>query len=322
MPRRRIERHVIKNEAQWLALRQTDVTASVVAALFGLHPFETPAGLHAKVSGIVLPARGNSGVLARGRELQELVGRYVQRNHPQWKLRDANVYLRDPTLRLGATPDFFARDLVTRRKGIVEAKTVASAMFRAHWSHGAPTWISLQTLTCMMLARADFGLIAALEIKPWGPPELHEFFVPRHESAEQRIIVGVRQFWTDVLAGNGPRADYARDGALIAAMTQHAIKGKTIDLSGDNRMPELLARRAKLKAQLDQAEAALKVIENEVKDKIGDAEIAVVQGWRVTLKEIHKREHTVRATTYRSLHATKEESAADVEPPGGGEVAA
>jgi predicted phage-related endonuclease len=304
-----IERRIITSEAEWLAWRKHDVTAGTVGALFGLHPYETIYGLHAKVRGVELPERAMSSVMARGIELQELVGRYVQRAHPDWKLRAANSYFRHTQLRLGGTPDFFCTEIrpTGRRRGIVEAKTVASAQFKRYWTDGAPAWISLQCLTCMMLARAEFGLIAALEIKPWGAPELHEFEVPRHEAAEARIRDGVQRFWHDVEAGNTPKADFTRDAALITAMHATATPGKTIDLRSDNRVHELLAEREKVKADCDTAEARCKEIDIEIKQKIGDAEIALVNGWRVTLKTVQKKEHFVRASTYRQLRAVKDD---------------
>jgi predicted phage-related endonuclease len=309
MPKKQptIERRVITDEAEWLAWRKHDVTAGTVGALFGLHPYETVFGLHAKVRGVELPERAASGVMARGIELQELVGRYVQRNHPDWKLRAANSYYRHTQLRLGGTPDFHAINAHGQR-GIVEAKTVASAQFRRYWADGAPAWISLQCLTCMMLTKSEFGLIAALEIKPWGAPELHEFEVPRHEAAEARIRDGVQRFWQDVNAGNVPQADFSRDAALISAMHATPTPGKTIDLRSDNRIYELLAERERVKAEFNTAEARCKEIDIEIKQKMEDAEIAVVNGWHLTCKRIEKKEHFVKATSFRQLRATKIES--------------
>jgi predicted phage-related endonuclease len=304
-----IERRIITSEAEWLAWRKHDVTAGTVGALFGLHPYETIYGLHAKVRGVELPERVTTGVMARGIELQELVGRYVQRAHENWKLRPANCYFRHTQLRLGATPDFFVTEIkpIRRVRGIIEAKTVASAQFKRYWQDGPPLWITLQCLTCMMLARAEFGLIAALEIKPWGAPELHEFAVPRHEEAEARIRERVQQFWFDVEAGNTPKADFTRDAALITAMHATATPGKIVDLRGDNRLHELLAERERVKANCDTAEARGKEIDIEIKQKIGDAEIALVNGWRVTLKTVQKKEHFVRASSYRQLRAVKDD---------------
>jgi predicted phage-related endonuclease len=305
-----IEVRTITDENEWLAWRGQDVTASVVAALFGLHPYETVFGLSARIAGLQLSEPRSSPVMSRGREFQEVVGRYLARAHPTWKIMPANVYLRDPDSRLGATPDFFCEtDGSPPRRGIIEAKTVASVAFRHRWVEGVPTWISLQALTCAMLADVDFAIVAAMVIDPWHwPPEVHEFPVPRHEAAERRIRESVAEFWATLERQEMPTPDYARDAALIAAMHPHAVSGKTVDLTGDNRMPELLEQRRLLKLGAAEHEKALKALDAEIKAKIGDAEIALVNGWRVTLKEISCPEKTVKAYSYRQIRATADKA--------------
>jgi predicted phage-related endonuclease len=146
-----------------------------------------------------------------------------------------------------------------------------------------------------MLSRSDFALIAALEIKMWGPPQLHEFMVPRHAEAEQRIVNAVKKFWADIEAGIPPQPDFTRDGALIMAM-HNVAKGKMIDLTADNRLPELLAERERLKAKEaegKEAEEVRKALDAEIVSKMGDAELALTNGWRIKAKEIHRKEHIV-----------------------------
>jgi predicted phage-related endonuclease len=302
----RIERRTIVDEQEWLEWREQDITASVVAALFGVHPYETVYGIASRLAGLKLSEPRSSPVMSRGREFQEVVGRYLQRNHETWKIRAANVYLRDPALRLGATPDFFCTDpeLGLRVNGVIEAKTVASLAFRQNWADGVPQWIILQTLVCAMLAKAKFAIIAAMVVDPYRwPPELHEFYVPRHEEAEKRIRETVAKFWAALERKEMPAPDFARDGGLIAAMFPHTTPGKTVDLTGDNRMPDLLAERAKVKAQIADLEKFEKTLTNEIKEKIGDAEVAIVNGWRVTLKEINVKEKITPPYTYRLLRA-------------------
>jgi hypothetical protein len=301
-----IERRIITDEAEWLAWRQEDITASVVAALWNEHPYETIYGLAAQRMGLHLSEPRSSPIMSRGLEFQEVCGRYLRRDHPSWKIRPGNVYLRDPVARLGCTPDFFCTT-EDKRKGIIEAKTVASIAFRRTWTDGVPRWIALQALTCAMLARADFGLVAALVVDPWHwPPELHEYMVPRHSDAEKVIYQGVRNFWAALERKEMPSPDFTRDGALIAAMNPHATPGKTVDLSGDNRMPELLAEYTKLKAEHSELEKKVKALAAEAKEKIGDAEIVIgVPGWtRVTCKEVQVKEKIVPPYSYRLLRAT------------------
>lgn len=306
----RIERRIIADENEWLRWRRGDITASVIGALFGVHPYETIFGCAYRVRGLQLPEPKSSPVLERGREFQQIIGRYLQRDHADWKIKPATHYLRAPELRLGCTPDFYVT-VPEHGRGIIESKSVAALEFRRSWANGPPAWICLQTLTCAMLARAKFGIIACVVIDPWRwPPELHEYHVPRHKDAERRLLEGVAKFWAAIDAGEMPEPDFSRDGALIHAMMPNVTSGKTVDLTADNRLPELLVEREKLKAKIaDMAalEKQCKAIDAEIFNKIGDAEVCIAgDGWRITAKEIHKKSYTVKETSFRQMRATHE----------------
>ena len=66
-------------------------------------------------------------------------------------------------------------------------------------------------------------------------------------------------------------------------MYPNEVPGKVVDLRHDNRMPELLADYERLSAELKDVDKARDAVCNEIKMKIGDAEFALVNGWRVTL---------------------------------------
>src|SRR5215471_7183668 len=159
----RIERHKIVSDEQWHALRRQDVTASVCAALVGWHPRQTLFGLWHRVTGTPLPDEPDNAMMERGRDLEDVVGRRVQKNHPTWRIKKNQHYYRDPDRRLGATPDFHIRTSDGHR-GILQAKVVNSPSFARYWDNGAsvPKWIVLQTLLECILTRSSFGIIAAL----------------------------------------------------------------------------------------------------------------------------------------------------------------
>lgn len=292
----------------WLEMRRADVTASVTGALFGMHPYETVGGLWAAKTGVEMPEQKDSPVKLRGRMFEEVGAKAFLEQHPGWKVRAAKVYLRAPEIRLGATPDFFITDPEGRR-GVLQVKTCARFEFNKHWTaETAPTWIALQTLTEAMLAKAEFGKIAALIVDPYRP-ELHVYDVPRHAGAERRIQDTVVKFWTDITAGIEPKIDYERDAALIAVMWPREVPEKVIDLRADNELPELLDEQAKLDEINKQNSKRIDEIKNELKVKMGDAEAAMIGGgWRATFKEQHRKEHFVKATSFRVLRTTKEET--------------
>jgi len=131
--------------------------------------------------------------------------------------------------------------------------------------------------------------------------------VPRHPVAEDRILQAVADFWRDIDAGRIPQPDFSRDGALIRAMHNTTTPGKTVDLRSDNRLPSLLEERERLRERIRAAKDEEERIENEIRDKLSDAEVALVTGWRLTCKEITRKEHVVKETKFRQLRATREE---------------
>jgi predicted phage-related endonuclease len=309
-----IERRIITSINEWLAWRRNDVTASVVGALFGVHEYKTIFELWNDVTGTT-PPRAENKLMRRGRKWERTVADVVMEEHPDWKLRKANVYLRDPRLRLGATPDYFLT-LPNGQRGVLQIKVINPMSFRRRWSETtAPQWIVLQTLVEMMLSKATFGVIAAMEVDGYND-DVHYYDVPRHAAAERRIRETVAAFWRTVESGAIPKPDYNRDGALLAAMHPHAKPGAVIDLRHDNRMPQILDERAKLKAELDAKKAALAALDTEIKQKLGENEIALVNGWTVKCKEIQVAayEKKVEAYSYRKLDCTREEAAPEPEP--------
>jgi predicted phage-related endonuclease len=274
-------------ESEWLDLRKPDVTASIVAALFDLHPYETLSGLYWAKRGVIVPDSETS-VMQLGKLLEPAVGPAVQRMRPDWTITKAHHYWRDPILRLGATPDFY----VTRfdngpgmRYGVLQAKSTHPSTFARHWTEStAPTWIVLQVLTEMMLTNADFGAIAVL-VNDGRAGDVHIYDVPRHIAAESRIRQAVAAFWLDLQNGVEPKFNYTRDHDLLGAIYPREIPGKVIDLREDNRIIPLLEKRAQLDAAINEAERAKEALDVELREKMGDAESALISGWRVSLKQ-------------------------------------
>lgn len=306
-----IERRPITSETEWLEWRKQDVTASVVGALFGCHPYTTELKEHLAKRGVAF-SKPDDRVLRRGRWLEPAVAKAVGEKCPGWKLEPAGVYLRDPDLRLGGTPDFFIHG-DPRGLGVLQTKTVAPSLFEREWDDGRepPLWITLQVTAEMMLAGANFGAVAALVVDPFDM-DVHVLDVPRHAAAETRIATAVSAFWLGVAEGREPQADFSRDGEAIRAMTRRETVGKVFDASGHNSLPMILSQRASLKARIKADEDRCAEIENEVKVLLGDA-VAVenLPGWRVSFKQTNYGAYTVAARTARVLRVTDKRPAAE-----------
>jgi YqaJ-like viral recombinase domain len=296
-----IERHQIENREQWLQLRSRDITASVVAGLFGVHPYTTSLRLYAQHRGVEFPEIDNK-VLRRGRLLEPSIALAVGELHPEWEIEAPRIYLRDPDLKLGCTPDFFLHG-DPRGLGILQAKSVAPHIFARDWNEGSepPLWITLQAACEMMLCDAAFGVVAGLIVDPFNM-DCHIIEIPRNPAAEQKIRTAVRAFWEMVAAGQEPAPDFDRDAAVIRAMRPHEATGKVIDLAGNNELPILLEQRAALSDRIKTDEARCKAIEAEIAHALGDAESATgLNGWHITFRTTNFKGYEVKPRSSRVL---------------------
>lgn len=302
-----IEHIPITSEDQWLELRKPDITASVIGALFGLHPYKTIGALHAEKTGIEMPGPDpDSPLLLRGKDMEETVAKRVLALHPTWAITKAANYYRDPDARMGATPDFFVHDPNRIGLGILQAKVVANIQFKKLWTdEQPPLWISLQATQEMMLTDATWGMIAALVIGDFRY-ELKTYPVDRHPGAEKRIREAVQEFWRAVDAGEEPKVDYERDAALISVLYPREVPGKIVDLRSDNEILELLDDLEMYEANVKANEAEIEKRRNALKAKLGDAESALVRGWRLTLKQQTVKEHVRKQYTFRKLYYRRE----------------
>jgi predicted phage-related endonuclease len=299
-----IESRAIVDREEWLRWRREDITASRVGALFGAHPYETALRLYAERRGVEFPSV-DSKTMRRGRWLEPAVATAVEEERPDWQLRAPKVYLRDPDLRIGATPDFYI-DGDPRGRGVLQCKTVAPSVYARDWLGGSeiPFWITLQTLTEMMLADAAFGVVAALLVDPHAM-DCAILEVPRHPPSEEKIRERVREFWQNVANGIEPDPDFTRDAEVIRALVPRETLGEKIDLSSNNRLPTMLEQRAALKETMKEADAACEAIETEIKFLMGGAETANgLPDWRITYKAEHRKEYTVKARSSRVLRIT------------------
>jgi len=304
-----IESRTITDRETWLAWRKADVTASTIGALFGVHPYSTALRLYAEKRGTEFQDPDNA-VMRRGRWLEPAVAEAVRDYRPEWKLNRPNLYVHDTDARLGCTPDFFIVG-DPRGVGVLQCKTVAPSVYEREWSKGTeiPLWVTLQTLTEMMLTESAFGAVAVLLVDPHNM-DVAILDVPRHPPSEEKIKTAVANFWQRVANGLEPDPDFARDADVIKALSPKPTPGKHIDFSGHNELPSLLAERADIMAMVKTAETRRDAIDSQIKWLMGDAEIGNgLPDWRITYKMQHRTGYTVPTRDVRVLLITDKREA-------------
>jgi predicted phage-related endonuclease len=300
-----VESHPITSREEWLEWRKHDVTASTIGALFGAHPYTTALRLYVEKRGVEFPNHDDNKVTRRGRWMEPAIGAACRELRPDWEIKAPNVYLRDPTLRLGATPDFYITDIAGSPPsfGVLQAKSASPAVWHDEWLAGEemPRWIELQCRTEMLLANASFGVVAVMLVDPYNM-DVKLIGVPRDAEIEHEIADRVNSFWVQVEAGIEPAPDYGRDTSAIKALHPRETKGVAVDLSSSNHLPELLDQRRALKATIERATSSCTEIENELRYLMKDAEVATgLEGWSITYKSQNVKGYTVEPRTQRPL---------------------
>jgi predicted phage-related endonuclease len=301
-----IERIPAGDRAAWLELRAKDVTASAAAALLNVHPFITAYELWALKTGRITEDPEETGPMRRGRLLEPVAVQLLREERPAWDIRhnsgSKQVYLRDSSIRIGATPDIIAMD-PERGLGVVQVKTVEPGVFRQKWHDDngdlqPPLWIVIQAIIEAKLTGSSWAAVAPLVVG-FGV-EMPIIDIPIHEGVYERIAGEVKAFWQRIADDVEPDPDYTRDDALLSRLGR-GTNGEQIDLSGDNMMPALLEERAELKSRIKADTDRVKVIDTEIVAKIGAYESAFVPGWRIARPLISRKAYSVEATQFRQL---------------------
>jgi predicted phage-related endonuclease len=296
----------INSRADWLAMRKMDVTASEVPALFGVSKWSSPLQVFADKTGGGRDFGDNMAMKA-GRIMESAVAAAVQEMHPEWEIEKATKYYRNEERRIGCTPDYFRivkrDDTNWPDKLPIECKFVQPAIYAKDWQEGPPLMYVLQTLVQVHVTGAYAGYIAAMLDN--RAKDVFLFDVPRNDAAWKKICDRVHQFWQDVAAGNLPGADYTQDGAALKEMYPADEKAKPLDLRGDNRLSEVLAKRENITAAIKVMKDELEHLDAEVIDKLKGAPAATCNGYSLTYKQQTRKEHTVKASTFSVLRVTK-----------------
>jgi predicted phage-related endonuclease len=310
-----IEPYAITDRATWLAMRTHDLTASDLGAAAGADPYRPRLRVWLEKAGKIAP-EAETPIMRRGRWLEHAAIAAFREQFPLLEIRyPAGVYLRDTEVRLGGTPDALAEDPEDPGRLVnIQLKVVARPVYDG-WPEAIvdgetvkvlPLNYHLQTLAEGYLLNARRSILAALVIDTYGAM-LEPIEVPRYPAAEDRIRQLAVDFWQSVRDGRQPVPDYGSDADTIAAMYPHAEAGTVLDLSADNRLRELLPKRAAYIVERDLLQDQIDRIEGEVKAKLGQFEVGLLPGWRITWKDQQRKGYTVQPSSSRPLRITQKE---------------
>lgn len=303
---------IAKDRAGWLALRKPNINGSQVASVCGVpDAYQTPLQVWGEITGNI-PTRDATARMDDGLDAERWVIARVQRTLPEWQIADADFYLWNPDLRIGATIDFLAVHPERPGFGVFEAKMVHSSIVTSKWRGGdrdgplvVPLAFQLQVITQAKLSGASWAVVALLEDSGWVKT-LHIVEVDIHEGAWERIKEDVAFFWREVSEGRTPDAIPARDGAALAKIFPSSRDDEVLDLSSNNLFANDLAERDMLVTRADEIKDRIEEIDTGIKAAMKDHATAVfADGRKITWKTQSRKEYVVKASSFRVFRVGK-----------------
>lgn len=283
-----------QSEAEWHELRAVDITSTECAALFGCSPYATEYELfHRKTGQLAEEFKVNSRMVW-GNRLESAIAFGIAEDHGLI-VEPFKAYVRIPELRMGSSFDFkivglvdgaednVYRDLFREHgHGIMEVKNVDGLAFKRGWiadgdQMEAPPHIELQVQHQQEVADLNWTMVAPLV----GGNTPMSFFRLRNRQYGQMIRERVTEFWAKVAAGIAPEPDYSKDGDTIAKLFAND-NGETVDMSGNNRLAELIAEYTAAAADEKAAKARKDAAKAEILLLIGEAAKVVGTGFSIS----------------------------------------
>lgn len=302
-----IEQFTLQTREEWLNKRMHDLTASVIPALYDLHPYVTLYEVYHEKKGKNL--REINGAMVAGTYMEPAIVQYLMDQNPTWEFHHSSkefIYYRDSEARIGATPDVIVNH-PTKGKGVIQVKTTNYQNFKKSWHENdeivVPDWIKIQTLVEAHLTSSYWAAVAVATLDPWNVSLIE---VDAQCGLIEAIKAKAKDFWRAFDAGEEPSPDYLRDAKTIQKLSPPSLPGKSIDLTGNNRIGELILNRAKYQKLKKSSEDAMKAIDAEVTILMGDAEVANLRdGKSISWITTNRKSYTVEASTSRRLKYPK-----------------
>jgi putative phage-type endonuclease len=286
------------------------VTASKVAAILGLSPWESPYSMWLKMRGDIASDDGsNADAKKRGHYLESGVVAWWLDQHPE--LNDAGhepQAYRDRDEWAAATPDLLVEDSVTGVPftAVLDAKTAASD---DDWGDEPPAYYLVQSLWQMWVCDADVAYIAVL----FGRPQLafREYRIERDDELIESIVTQCKAFYDSLALDEAPELDDSVATYEAVRAMHPDIEPKGSDLERVEIPRDIAHRFVTADFAAKDAEAELTGAKAALLDAMKRARLATCDGLTVARRQPNKYGVSlVRVAAHIDPPITDQESAA------------
>lgn len=263
--------------AQWVEARKNGIGGSDVASIMGLNKYSSPLNVWLiKTGREESPDLSDNQAVEWGNRLEDVVADKFADEHPELQVRRRNA-----TMVSIKRPWAFANidRWVTDGKGnvgILEVKTVGMRR-AADWDSGVPLYYLTQVMHYMSVTGYQYAWVAVLI----GGQEFREYYIERDEQDIQAIDDAVDTFWRDFVETDTAPALIGNDPEANALLSQHSDPSTEFIAMLDEDV-SMLDELQEIKDQMDDLKRRKTLIENQIKDLIGDNKGIETETKRVT----------------------------------------
>lgn len=260
---------------EWLKYRKMGIGGSDAGAICGLNPYSTAISVFRDKTEDDISNYDNEA-MRQGRDLEDYVARRFT-EETGYKVRRVNaMYQKEEHPFMLANVD---RMLVGKNIGL-ECKT-ANTLNADKWKDGKiPEHYQIQCHHYMAVTGAASWYIAVVILGK----EFKYVQINRDEELIQNLITIETDFWNNhVLKGMIPDPDGSKASDEIINQYFRFAKQEKVILNGFN---EKLKRREDLAALIDKMEREKKIIEQEVKLAMAEAESAICDNYQIDWKNV------------------------------------
>lgn len=262
---------------QWVEARKNGIGGSDVASIMGLNKYSSPLNVWlVKTGREESPDLSNNQAVEWGNRLEDVVADKFADEHPELQVRRRNA-----TMVSIKRPWAFANidRWVTDGKGnvgILEVKTVGMRR-AADWDNGVPLYYLTQVMHYMSVTGYQYAWVAVLI----GGQEFREYYIERDEADIKAINDAVDTFWRDFVETDTAPALIGNDPEANALLSQHSDPSTEFIAMLDEDV-SMLDELQEIKDQMEDLKHRKTLIENQIKDLIGDNKGIETETKRIT----------------------------------------
>jgi predicted phage-related endonuclease len=278
---------VTKRGDDWHRLRAQNVGGSEVAALFGLQPqyaLSLYALWHIK-AGNVPPPPVDGERIEWGLELEQVIAKMAAKRGG-WQIRKGGYEVDRTTPGLGCTLDYIIdapaeaeKELGFSGPGALELKNVDWLVHRRSWlDDEPPEHIVLQLQHQLAATGFAWGVVAALV----GGNHLLLYRYAARPKIIDAIRERVTEFWRSIREKREPKPDGSSGAMHTIRHRFHPAGDRPVDMTDDNELPELCARKLRLEEQRKAAEREEDDVKAQIMAKLGNVRCAMLDNFFIT----------------------------------------